>query len=161
MPRSACWQEPVIAVSWEALPKLNQYRDRCSQPTIGLSMGSAMEELRERNKGAERICNPTGRATLSTNQSSQGLKHQSRNTHGGNHCSSCICSRGWPCWASVGGEALGHVKTPCPSLRECQGREAGMGGWVGEHPYRIRWGWAAWDRGFLEGKLGKGIIFEM
>ena len=28
------------------------------------------------------------------------------------------------------GEALGLVKTPCPSVGECQAREAGVGGLV-------------------------------
>ena len=43
MPTSACWQKPDIAVSWEAPPVPDKYRDGCSQPTIGLSIGSAME----------------------------------------------------------------------------------------------------------------------
>jgi hypothetical protein len=34
--------------------------------------------------------------------------------------------------SSVGGEALGPVKVRCPSVGECQGEEAGVGGWVGE-----------------------------
>jgi hypothetical protein len=28
----------------------------------------------------------------------------------------------------MGGEALGPVKVICPSIRECQGQEAGVGG---------------------------------
>jgi len=40
-------------------------------------------------------------------------------------------SRGWPCWASMGEEALGPPKTPCPSVGECQGGEVGRGRWVG------------------------------
>lgn len=28
------------------------------------------------------------------------------------------------------GEAVGLVKTPCPNVGECQGREAGVGGLV-------------------------------
>jgi hypothetical protein len=32
--------------------------------------------VRERTEGAERVCNPIGRATISTNQSFQGLNHQ-------------------------------------------------------------------------------------
>jgi hypothetical protein len=59
----------------------------------------------------------------------------------------------------VGGAALGPVGVRCLSVGECQGRKAGVGGWVGEHPYRGRegvgWGW------FLEGKLGKGITLEI
>jgi hypothetical protein len=53
----------------------------------------------------------------------------------------------------MGGEALGPVKVLCPSIGEGQGRE---------------WEWLGWGaggegggRGFLEGKLGKGITFEM
>jgi hypothetical protein len=30
----------------------------------------------------------------------------------------------------MGGEALGPVKAPCPSVGECEGREAGVGGLV-------------------------------
>jgi hypothetical protein len=45
MSRSACLQEPDIAVSLEALPESDQYLFRCLQPTIGLSMGTPMEEL--------------------------------------------------------------------------------------------------------------------
>jgi hypothetical protein len=29
----------------------------------------------------------------------------------------------------MGGETLGTVKTLCPNVGECQGREAGVGGW--------------------------------
>jgi hypothetical protein len=34
-----------------------------------------------------------------------------------------------------------------------------VGGWVGEHLIEAG-GWG-WDSGFLEGKLGKGITFEI
>jgi hypothetical protein len=40
----------------------------------------------------------------------------------------CICSRGWPSQPSIGGEALGPVKALCPSTRECQVQEVGVGG---------------------------------
>jgi hypothetical protein len=30
------------------------------------------------------------------------------------------------------------VKAQCPRVGECQDREAGMGGWVLEHPHRSR-----------------------
>jgi hypothetical protein len=46
MPRSACWREPDMAVSWEALPEPEKYRGGFSQPTSGLSMGSLMEKLK-------------------------------------------------------------------------------------------------------------------
>jgi hypothetical protein len=129
MPRSACWQEPDMAVSWEALPGPDKYRGGCSKSTIGPSSGSPSGGARERTEGAEGVCNPIGRTTISTNQSSQGLNHQSKSTHGGTHSSSHICSRGWPCQESMGREALGPVKAWCPTVGECQGREVGVGDW--------------------------------
>jgi hypothetical protein len=63
-------------------------------------------------------------------QSSQGLNHQPKSTQGGTQGFSRICSREWPCWTSMGGEALGPVKALCPSIGECQDREAGVGGLV-------------------------------
>ena len=62
-------------------------------------------------------------------KSSQGLKHQPKNPQGGTHFSSRICSRGWPSRFSMGGEAHGAGEALCPSLGECQGGEAGVGGW--------------------------------
>ena len=50
----------------------------------------------------------------------------------------------------MGGEALDPVKALCPSVGECQGQEAGVGGLV-----------EAGGGGFSEGKPGKGITFEM
>jgi hypothetical protein len=51
MARSACWQEPDTAVSWEVLPDPDQYIWGCSQPTIRLSTGTPMEKLGEGLKG--------------------------------------------------------------------------------------------------------------
>jgi hypothetical protein len=55
----------------------------------------------------------------------------------------------------VGGETLGLVKVICPIIGDCQSQKAGVGGLVS----RGQGGGS--DRGFLEGKLGKGITFEM
>jgi hypothetical protein len=106
---SACWQEPDIAVSWDALPEPDKYRGGYLQPTIGLSTGSLMEEL---EKGLKKL---RGFAALGGGYSvnwqnpgrSQGLDHQPMSTHGGTHGSGCICGREGPCWISVGGAALG------------------------------------------------------
>jgi hypothetical protein len=69
--------------------------------------------VRGRTEGHEWICNTIGRTIISTNQmpqSSHGLSHQPKNMHGGNHGSICICSRGWPCLESKGGEVIGPVQ---------------------------------------------------
>jgi hypothetical protein len=60
----------------------------------------------------------------------------------------------------MGGEALSPVKALCISVGECQGQgqgqEAGVGGLVSRGRGKgIGGGW------FWEGKLGKGITFEM
>jgi hypothetical protein len=91
-----------------------------------------MEEL---EKGLEELkgftTNPIGRTTLSTNQNlptlrAPGTKSPTKEyTRGGTHGSSCICSRGWPCLASMGGEALGPVNAQCPSVGDIR-----AGKWV-------------------------------
>jgi hypothetical protein len=53
----------------------------------------------------------------------------------------------------MGGEALDPVKALCPSIGECQNQEWELVGWGA--------GRGGGDGGFLEGKLGKGITFEM
>jgi hypothetical protein len=53
----------------------------------------------------------------------------------------------------MGGEALGPVKALCPSIGDTRTRNGR--GWVVEQ------GEVGRDWGFLEGKLGKGITFEM
>jgi hypothetical protein len=91
------------------------------------------EGARERTQGAEGVCSLLGGTTIWTSQYSQsspGLNHQPKKTYGGSHGSSCICSRGWLSWSSMGGEALGPVKVLCPGIGECQGQEAGVGGLV-------------------------------
>jgi hypothetical protein len=67
-----------------------------------------------------------------------GLNHQPRSIHGGTHDSIHMCSRGWPCWASVGEEALVPEKSQCPSVGECKSGDAGVGRMVEEHPHRSR-----------------------
>jgi hypothetical protein len=50
----------------------------------------------------------------------------------------------------MGGEALGPVKVPCSSIGKFKGQEVRVGG-----------GGGGGDRGFLEGRLRKGITFGM
>ena len=42
MPTNACWEEPDIDVSWEALPNPYWYRCGCLQSTIRMSFGTPM-----------------------------------------------------------------------------------------------------------------------
>jgi hypothetical protein len=110
----------------------------------------------ERMEGAEGVCNPI--RTITTNQtpqSFQGLNHQPKSTHRETHGSSYICSRGWPYLASMGIEALGPLKARCPSVGKHQGSNAGVGEWVGEHPYRSR-GRGDKIRSLLRGNQEKG-----
>jgi hypothetical protein len=67
---------------------------------------------RESTQEAEGVCNTIGGTTILTNQ----------------YPLSCICSRRWPSWPSLGGEALGLAKIMCSSTGECKVQEAGVGG---------------------------------
>jgi hypothetical protein len=86
-------------------------------------------KVRARTIGAEGVCNPIERTTISTNQtpqSSHGLNHQPKSTHG----SSRICSRGLPYLASLGGELLGPVEARRPRIWNARLlRQKWVGGW--------------------------------
>jgi hypothetical protein len=58
MPTRACWQEPGIAVSWEALPVPDKYRSGCSQPSIGWSTGTPMKEVEKVPQELKRFVAP-------------------------------------------------------------------------------------------------------
>ena len=58
------------------------------------------------------------------------------------------------------GEALGHLKAQCPSVAECQDREAGVGGWDGSRIHSEK-EWSGGIGSFQEWKPGKGITLEM
>jgi hypothetical protein len=58
MATSAWWQDPDIAVSWEALTVPKKYRGRCSQPSIGLSTRSPMGELEKASKELKELAAP-------------------------------------------------------------------------------------------------------
>jgi hypothetical protein len=53
----------------------------------------------------------------------------------------------------VGGEALGSECIQCPTVGECQGGKAGVGGWGST---LIEAGEGEGDGGFPEGRSGKG-----
>jgi hypothetical protein len=66
---------------------------------VGLSTGIPDGGVGEGTEGAEGVCSPMEGSTASTGQtlqSSQGLNHHPKNTHGGTHGAGCICGRRWP-----------------------------------------------------------------
>ena len=63
---------------------------------------------------------------------------------------SCICSRGLPYVASMGGEAM-------PSIGACYSSEVGENGLVGEHPNRSR----GYGLGGCIRETRMGVTFEM
>ena len=75
---------------------------------------SPNREARESTQGAEGVCNLIG-GTIWTNQYPQSL------------FSSCICSRRWPSWPSMGREAPWPCKFYISQYRGTQGQEAGVG----------------------------------
>ena len=56
----ACWREPDMSVSWQALPEPDNYRGGCLQPTIWLSMGSPEEKLEKGLKELRGCAAPLG-----------------------------------------------------------------------------------------------------
>ena len=102
----------------------DKYIGRCSHPTIGMSAGLHDGGIEEETEGAEECCNPMkGAAWLTRQTPTPGAP-----THEGSHGTGCICGRGWLCWTSVRGEALGTEGIRCPNIGECQGRKMGVGG---------------------------------
>jgi hypothetical protein len=76
---------------------------------FGLSMGSPMEELEKVLKELKGFAIHRKNDNINKPEPPglQELNHQSKCTHGGSHSSSHICCRGWHCWTSMRGEALG------------------------------------------------------
>ena len=148
---SAYWQEPDITVSWEALPMPEKYKSVGSQLSTGLSTGSPMEEL-EKGPRSWTDLQPH-RRNINMNQSVcpelPGNKPSTTEYTIGTQDFSCICSREWPCGTSMRGDALGLVKSQCPSLGECQNRKAGVSGFMSIGG-AMRWGvgsewkWGKW-----------------
>jgi hypothetical protein len=91
---------------------------------------------------------------------SQGLNQQAKNTQGVTCGSGHIGVRGWPCWTSVGGEALGSEGVWCSCVGECQDKKTGVSWWVGEHPHRGR-GRGNGERGFWRGDVERGNIWNV
>jgi hypothetical protein len=109
----------------------NTGMDAHSQPT-DWAWGSLMKELQKRLRSWEElVCSPMEGAMVSSGQkpwSSWGLNHQPKNTHGGTHGVGIICSSGWPCCTSLGGEALGFEGFQWPYVGQCHGGKMGVSG---------------------------------
>jgi len=107
--------------------------------------------VREKIKGAEGVYNPIGRTSISTSQTPPELPGTKPLTNEYTWRDPCMTpAAGWDCLASIGGKALGPVKSHFPQVGECQGIEVGVGGWEWEHPHRSR------SRGRQSGKGGRG-----
>jgi hypothetical protein len=87
----------LILLSPERLcQSLTKYRGGCSRPNYWTVHRVPNGGVVERTEGAEGVCNPIGRTTISANQtpsshppqSSQGLNHQPKSTNVGTHDSS-------------------------------------------------------------------------
>jgi hypothetical protein len=158
MPRSAHWQEPDIAVSWEALPEPDKYRGGCTQLTIG-PRWVPNGRVREGTEGAEWVCNPIGRTTLSTNQyvpelpgtKLRSMEYTWMDLWFQPHMYQRIAllsinGRKGP-WACEG------------SMLQCRWMSAwggaGVGGWVEEQPYWSR-GWEDEIGDFWKGNWERG-----
>jgi len=92
MPRGTWWQEPDIAVFWEAWLEHDKFRGRLTT-NHWTENGVPIDGFGERIKGANSICNTIKTIEL---QSSQGLNHYPKCTHGQTHVFNCISSKGWP-----------------------------------------------------------------
>jgi hypothetical protein len=123
MPRSACWEEPDLAVSWEALPEPHQHRHGCSQHTIKVSTGTPMVELGkdwrswrglQPNRKNNNINQPD---TTPPRPQLPGTKAPTKEDPWLQLQSSS--SRGLLYLASMGREALGPVKPWCLNVGGC------------------------------------------
>jgi hypothetical protein len=102
------------------MPVPDKYRSECSQSSIGWNTGFPVEEIEEVPKELQ------GSATLQVEQQYE-LASNPRAC-----VSSCICSRRWPSWPSLGREATWSCKLYMPqcmgmpwprSGRECVGEQ--------------------------------------
>jgi len=122
-PRHYWWCEDVLAdrrLAWLSSERLYQHLAKTDADTHRQPLHWTWDpngRVRGRTEGAEGNCNTMGRTTISTKQTpwnSQGLNQQPKSIRVLVHGSCYICSRGLPCLASVGGDALGPVDAWCP-----------------------------------------------
>jgi hypothetical protein len=111
-----CWRNPVIPVSYEAMPVPGKYRSRCSQSSIRWYTGPPLEKLEKAKDSATLLVEQqyeltsTPRARIST----------------------CICSREWPSGPSLRRENPWYCKLYMPQYRGMPEPRSGSG-WVREH----------------------------
>jgi hypothetical protein len=86
--------------SQEALPELDKNRSRCLQPTIGLSVGSVMEELEKKLKELKGFTAPWREQQCQLARPPRGPREWTTNkrVHVERPMALASCSRGWSCW---------------------------------------------------------------
>jgi len=149
MPRSACWQEPDMDVSCEALLEPYWQRWGCLKVIIR-QWRDPNGRVLEMSEVAEGFCNPIGRRTIINQPDSPdlpGTKPPTNMSHGRTHVSSFIYSKARHFLVSIEGKSLSAVLFP--SVCQCQNVERRMSGWEVEPFLRSR------GRGYGRGETGK------
>jgi hypothetical protein len=110
------------------MEKCRKESNRCKDAKIQKNKRDRRENLRCRKYHRRHQHKSQGNYKKGKVHNSKHLRNPGHNEKA--HGSSCICRREWPSRSSMGEEALGPVKVICPSIGECQGQEAGVGGLV-------------------------------
>ena len=139
-----------MAVSCETLPEPYKYIDRCSQPIIGLSQRSLIEQIEKRLKEFKGIATPLEEQQYqpSSPQELPGIQSSTKEyTWLQLHTLQRMSLSGFS-GRSGSWTYEGSIEAQC---RGTEGRGVGVGGWMEEHPHRST---GREDR--IEGFRGRG-----
>ena len=95
---SPCWQELVIALSWEVLPEpdIQSWKLTATGISSRVSNGGVGEGT-ERAEGFAAAWKEQHCQQPKPSRVPWGLDHQPISTHVGTHGTGYVCGRGWPC----------------------------------------------------------------
>jgi hypothetical protein len=119
MPERFGWRDPVIAVSYEAMPV--QIQKWMLTVIYKMEHRAPNGEARENAQGTEGVCNLLGGTTIWTNQSPTAT-HPPLVSLDAYVAEDGLVGHHWE------ERPLGIANFICPNTRECQGQEAGVGG---------------------------------